>query len=93
MALVPLYTIEYSPQAIKDIAFFKKSGNVSVQKKITKLIAELEEHPTRGSGQVEALKYDLTGFWSRRITDEHRLVYEIDEDLKIVYIFKMRGHY
>ena len=87
------YTIEYSPEAIKDIAYFKKLGDTAIQKKITKLIRELEQHPNTGTGKVEALRFDLSGYWSRRINSEHRIVYQINDVIKVVYVYKLRGHY
>lgn len=88
-----LYRLKFSPEALDNIAYFKKLGDKSIQKKIDRLLQELEEHPQTGSGQVEQLRYDLTGFWSRRINSEHRLLYQIDDEKRIVYIFKMKGHY
>ena len=73
MEVIPEYNVAFSPRAQEDLAYFKKSGNIPLQKKITKLIKELEEHPTYGTGQCEALKYDLSGYWSRRIDDFHRI--------------------
>ena len=87
------YTILYSPKAIEDIAYFKRYGDASVRKKIDKLVQELETHPKTGTGKVEALRFDLAGFWSRRINDEHRLLYQINEDEQTVLVYKMRGHY
>ena len=71
----------------------KKLGNAALLKKIDKLLAELECHPATGTGQVEALRFDLTGYWSRRINSEHRILYDIQEDKKVVAIYKLRGHY
>lgn len=88
-----LYRLKFSSEALDNIAYFKKLGDKSIQKKIDRLLQELEEHPQTGSGQVEQLRYDLTGFWSRRINSEHRLLYQIDDEKRIVYIFKMKGHY
>lgn len=88
-----LYRLKFSSEALDNIAYFKKLGDKSIQKKIDRLLQELEEHPQIGSGQVEQLRYDLTGFWSRRINSEHRLLYQIDDEKRIVYIFKMKGHY
>lgn len=61
------YKLVYSPEALEDIKYFKKLGDASVIRKINRLLDELEQHPDSGSGQVEALRYDLTGFWCRRI--------------------------
>ena len=88
-----LYRLKFSSEALDNIAYFKKLGDKSIQKKIDRLLQELEEHPQTGSGQIEQLRYDLTGFWSRRINSEHRLLYQIDDEKRIVYIFKMKGHY
>ncbi len=90
---IMLYRLKFSSEALDNIAYFKKLGDKSIQKKIDRLLQELEEHPQTGSGQVEQLRYDLTGFWSRRINSEHRLLYQIDDEKRIVYIFKMKGHY
>ena len=60
--------IIYSLKALEDIAYWKKSGNKVVQKKISALIADIVEHPYSGLGKPEALKYQLSGSWSRRIT-------------------------
>lgn len=88
-----LYRLKFSSEALDNIAYFKKLGDKSIQKKIDRLLQEQEEHPQTGSGQIEQLRYDLTGFWSRRINSEHRLLYQIDDEKRIVYIFKMKGHY
>ena len=90
---VTAYQLVYSPESLEDIKFFKKLGDASIIRKINRLLDELEQHPASGSGQVEALRYDLTGFWSRRINKEHRLLYQIDDDKKIVYIYRLKDHY
>lgn len=60
-------------------------------KRIDKLIGEIQRTPFTGIGKPEALKHQLAGYWSRRITDEHRLVYVV-EDNHIV-IVSARHHY
>jgi len=78
-------------EALKHQKSWKKSGNIKVQNKITNLIKSIIETPYEGIGNPEALKYELTGKWSRRIDKEHRLVYAIiDEKL---YIYSLKGHY
>ena len=59
--------------------------------KINSLIKECQRNPFSGSGKPEPLKQNLSGFWSRRITGEHRLVYRVDE--KILFIAQCRYHY
>ena len=88
-----MYSLKFSPQAMEDIAYFKKTGNTAIQNKITKLAKELEEHPTTGTGKGETLRFELTGLWSRRINSEHRMVYRIDESSKEVNVLSLRGHY
>jgi toxin YoeB len=78
-------------EAQSDITFFKKSGQVAILKKIRKLIISIQENPFQGLGKPEPLKYELSGCWSRRITKEHRLVYEMQEDH--IYILSAKGHY
>jgi toxin YoeB len=77
--------------AQKDLLYWKKSGQVPIQKKISKLIKDISQHPFSGIGKPEALKHELSGYWSRRINKEHHIVYQVQED-KVVVI-SMRYHY
>jgi toxin YoeB len=81
------------PKALDDKDFFKKSGNMPLMKKIQRLLEELELHPETGTGKPEKLKENLSGYWSRRINDEHRIVYKIDNEKKLVEIYSLRDHY
>ncbi len=83
--------VGYSPKAMEDIAYWKKSGNKKIQHKIAALISSIEETPFTGIGSPEALKYKLAGLWSRRINQEHRLIYEISNNT--VFIHSLLGHY
>ena len=85
------YHLDFSKQAIKDIAFHKKSGNKAITKKLLILLKELANHPFTGTGKPEQLKYSLKGIWSRRINYEHRLVYEVAKNS--VLIHSAKGHY
>lgn len=60
-------------------------------KKINSLIEEITRTPFKGSGKPESLKFDLTGFWSRRIDKENRLVYSVKSDE--IIIISCKGHY
>jgi toxin YoeB len=62
-----------------------------ILKKINELINDIERNGNTGLGKPEPLKNELAGFWSRRITDIHRLIYRIDGDS--VYIAKCKNHY
>jgi toxin YoeB len=84
--------IKYTSEALEDLAFWKKSGNKIIQKKITALLEDIEKHPFEGIGKPEALKYDLLGKWSRRINLEHRIVYEV-KDTETILISSLKGHY
>lgn len=71
--------IELTHTALEDLKYFKKSGNQSVLKKVRTLLESIQITPYSGIGKPEALKYDQSGNWSRRINQEHRLVYEVLE--------------
>jgi len=85
--------IIYSLKALEDISYWKKCGNKTVQEKISTLIADIIKHPYTGIGKPEALKYQLSGSWSRRITQADRLVYSVDIDNNSIKIETVRGHY
>ncbi|MDO5606815.1 MAG: Txe/YoeB family addiction module toxin [Capnocytophaga sp.] len=87
------FRVEIEKQAQKDIAKHQKSGNKSTLKKIEILLKELSEHPYTGVGQPEPLKYNLSGLWSRRITQKDRLVYEVNDMVVTVYVLSAMGHY
>ncbi len=85
--------IKLLEQARLDLAYWKQTGNKAIMRKITVLLQDIVEHPYTGIGKPEALKYELAGKWSRRITSEHRLIYSVHEDQVVVYVFSMRYHY
>ena len=87
------YTLAFSENALADIEKHKKSGDKAALKKIDKLLNELMEHPTTGTGQPEQLKYNLTGLYSRRINQKHRLVYSIDDQVVTVHVLSAWAHY
>ena len=68
-------------------------GNKPAIVKIGKLLEELRLHPTYGTGQVEALKGNLSGLWSRRIDRFNRLIYTIEENVVTVTVISAKGHY
>lgn len=83
--------IELLADAIEDFEYWKKSGNKIIQKKIHKLLTDITEHPFEGTGKPEQLKYNLAGKWSRRINQEHRIIYKVESDT--IYIYSLKGHY
>ena len=87
------YEIEYTEKFLEDIEVYKKAGQKSILTKLNTLINELRVHPTIGTGSPEALKGNKKGQWSRRITQRHRLVYEIHNDIVTVVLLAALGHY
>ncbi|MCF2491222.1 Txe/YoeB family addiction module toxin [Dyadobacter sp. CY347] len=83
--------IEFTQKAESQLEYWRMSGNVAILKKIKNLVTSILETPFNGIGKPEPLKHELSGYWSRRITDEHRLVYEIQRDK--VIIIQCRFHY
>ena len=76
---------------MEDLDYWKKSGNKLVLQKIRSLLESTLETPFIGIGKPELLKFDLAGCWSRRINQEHRLVYEIDAER--ILVLSCKGHY
>lgn len=85
------YHLDFTDQAKADIAAHRKAGNKTTLNKLLTLFNELAEHPFTGTGKPEPLKHVLKGKWSRRITQEHRLVYEVTEH--VVFVLSAKGHY
>jgi toxin YoeB len=83
--------VEFLPDAQDDLRFWVKTGNKPILKKIAQLVESIKENPFEGIGKPEQLKYSLSGAWSRRITKEHRLVYDIEDDN--IIILSAKGHY
>jgi toxin YoeB len=88
-----IYEIDLSDQAKEGMLKLKKSGDKQILKKLSDLIEELKVHPETGTGKPEHLKYEQTNRWSRRITDKHRLVYDILENIVTVEIIQVYRHY
>jgi Txe/YoeB family toxin of toxin-antitoxin system len=84
------YKIVYAKQAQKDA---KKISRSSLKEKALELINLLQEDPFRKPPEYEALVGDLAGAYSRRINIQHRLVYQVYEEEKIVKILRMWTHY
>jgi toxin YoeB len=85
-----LRSIRFDPDGWDDFLYWL-SADRKTARRITRLIAEIQRDPFSGIGKPEPLKGDLSGYWSRRIDDEHRLVYRADADE--VKILKARYHY
>jgi len=83
--------VKFTRKADIDLDYFKKSGNKQIIKKVKELLESISNDPANGIGQPEPLKHDLSGTWSRRINREHRLIYEVVDE--IVYVLSLKGHY
>ncbi len=83
--------VELKKKALDDRAYWKQQGDLKVQKRITELIEDICAHPFTGIGKPEPLKYELSGLWSRRITQQHRIIYEVFDGK--ICIISMKGHY
>ncbi|MEI7726361.1 MAG: Txe/YoeB family addiction module toxin [Bacteroidota bacterium] len=82
--------ITFSQNSWEDYVSWQ-SENKKILKKINDLIKDIQRTPCEGLGKPEPLKYDLSGFWSRRIDGEHRLVYQVI-GIEIL-IYSCRYHY
>lgn len=82
--------ITFAEQAWDDYLYWQKVDK-KLLKKINELIKEIKRDPFTGTGNPEALKHTLKGFWSRRINQEHRLVYKVIDES--VLIAQCRYHY
>lgn len=87
-----MYAIEFYPKALDVIAKWKKS-NAQLYKKYTRLLDELVLHPKTGTGHPEPLKDGYGIRWSRRVSANDRIVYDIDESIVTVIVIKVEGHY
>lgn len=83
-------SILFMDDAWDDYLYWQQTDK-SMLKKINSLIKEISRTPFQGTGKPEPLKENLSGFWSRRINHEHRLVYTV-EDGKVI-ILQCRYHY
>ena len=82
--------IQFTPDAFEQYMDWQTSNKI-IYNKLNKLIRETARTPYEGTGKPEALKHDLKGYWSRRINDEHRLVYGIADTY--IQIIACKLHY
>ena len=82
--------IKFTQKAKKQYEYWKEKDR-KILKKINDLIKDIQKTPFEGLGKPETLKFNLNGFWSRRINYEHRLVYKIDDES--IIILQCRYHY
>lgn len=87
------FKVIIEPNAKVEIQQHLKSGNKAIIKKLEKIIIELTETPFSGIGNPEALKNNLAGYWSRRISQKDRLIYRVEENTVTVFVIAALGHY
>jgi toxin YoeB len=75
--------IKFSDQAWDDYLYWQANDRDSI-KRINTLLKEIQRSPFEGIGKPEPLKHNLSGFWSRRIDEEHRLVYSVQDDTLLI---------
>ncbi len=80
----------FSEHAGEDYLYWLKTDKKMVER-INTLIKEIQRSPFAGVGKPERLRHALAGYWSRRINDEHRIIYKVDPES--VYIAQLRYHY
>ncbi len=82
--------LSFTPQAWEDYLYWQKTDK-KIIKRIHLLIQEIIRNPHEGIGKPEPLKHNLSGYWSRRITEDHRIVYKA-LDSEVVFV-QLRYHY
>lgn len=87
-----MYRIKFTEEAIDNVTRLEKS-EPQAYKKLEKFLQELRLHPITGTGHPRQLSGDRAGQWSRSITKEHRLVYQIDGTEVLVLVLSAYGHY
>lgn len=83
-------TLIFSAHAWDDYLYWQRTDRKILQR-INTLITESQRTPFEGLGKPEPLKHGMSGYWSRRIPDEHRMVYKVDADT--LFIAQLRYHY
>jgi toxin YoeB len=85
---------EFTKNAWEEFEYWKEA-DPAIYEKVNELLKDIKRSPFQGIGKPEPLKYDLKGFWSRRITGEHRLVYKVEgkKGAQKCYIIQCRYHY
>jgi len=86
----PVKSLEFDPAGFEDLSWWVEKDRKKALR-IIKLIKEVQRDPFHGTGKPEPLKHELAGCWSRRIDEEHRLVYQVTKDK--IRILARRYHY
>jgi toxin YoeB len=80
----------FSEQALEDYLYWQATDR-KLTLRIHQLIREIQRNPFKGTGKPEPLRHALQGYWSRRINDEHRIIYKVEEGALL--LAQLRYHY
>jgi len=83
--------VVYQPKALDDLTYWKKSGQKQIQARILSIIQSIQQTPFEGIGKPEPLKHNWKGAWSRRINNEHRIIYEVKGNN--IHVYSLKDHY
>ena len=83
--------IAFVDAAILDLKYWRESKDKKIIQRLTQLFTSIQTSPFHGIGKPEPLKHNLSGYWSRRINKEHRIVYRIENNR--IIIISLRFHY
>lgn len=90
MLSYPMRSVQFESKSWEEFTEWQ-FNDAKIWKKVVELIDEARRNSFEGKGKPEALKHTYKGYWSRRITQEHRLVYKVFDDE--IIIVACRGHY
>lgn len=85
-----MFNLTFLPKAWEDYLYWHGEDKKTLRK-INRLLTEISRNPTNGTGKPEALRENLSGWWSRRIDGENRIVYKMESG--VVVISQLRSHY
>ncbi len=87
-----IYEVIFAPLAYEQWEYWKRT-NPKVAQRIKRILLDIREHPYTGIAKPERLKFGLAGKWSRRINEEHHIIYSVIEDRVEINVLSMRFHY
>ena len=85
------YSVEFSDTALEDYQYWKDAGSTKTLARTKALLSNMRATPFKRIGKPEPLKHNLSGYWSRRIDREHRIVYKVED--KTIFVIQLRYHY
>ncbi|MCB9201984.1 MAG: Txe/YoeB family addiction module toxin [Flavobacteriales bacterium] len=83
--------VKFTDLANEHLNYFNKLNDEKLKNKIENLLKSIIETPFKGIGKPEPLRYQYSGYWSRRVNKEHRLVYRVENE--VITVYSLKGHY